>query len=136
MGSVFIIIAVFIFGFLGFLAIWSGLWEYDADDPNSYNIVLFTILNTRGQKVGFVHIAVQKRACLLFHLQGTFDGAGSIAASDMVQLLVATTWAVLVLHSLHFLVDFNACPSNPVSFDGCFQCSHSLQAPMSPVPLL
>ena len=51
MGSCFITVAVFIFGFFGFLAIWSGLWQYDYEDPNSYNIVLFTLLDNHGQKV-------------------------------------------------------------------------------------
>lgn len=52
MGSIFITIAVFIFGFFGFLAIWSGLWQYDYTDEDSYNIVLFTLLNNKGPKVG------------------------------------------------------------------------------------
>ncbi|KAK9797380.1 hypothetical protein WJX73_007847 [Symbiochloris irregularis] len=51
LASFFIIIAVFIFGFLGFLAIWSGLWTYDYEDPSTQSVILFDVLNVDGQKI-------------------------------------------------------------------------------------
>jgi hypothetical protein len=41
---------VFLFGFGGFLAVWSGLWQPSGpDDPG--NTILFALLNSRGQQV-------------------------------------------------------------------------------------
>lgn len=73
LGSFFIIIAVFIFGFLGFLAIWSGLWVADYDDPATQSVILFDVLNVDGQKVcaSMLHIswAVSANAILPISMQ-------------------------------------------------------------------
>ncbi|CAL8463678.1 g3212 [Coccomyxa elongata] len=49
-GAAQVTVLVFIFGFGGFLAVWSGLWQPSGpDDPG--NTILFALLNSQGQQI-------------------------------------------------------------------------------------
>ncbi|KAK9917023.1 hypothetical protein WJX75_000095 [Coccomyxa subellipsoidea] len=49
-GAAQVTVIVFIFGFGGFLAVWSGLWQPSGpDDPG--NTILFALLNAQGQQI-------------------------------------------------------------------------------------
>ncbi len=49
-GAAQVTVLVFIFGFGGLLAVWSGLWQPSGpDDPG--NTILFALLNSQGQQV-------------------------------------------------------------------------------------
>ncbi len=54
-GALQVTVVVFIFGFGGFLAVWSGLWQPSGpDDPG--NTILFALLNAKGQQVSSTHL--------------------------------------------------------------------------------
>jgi hypothetical protein len=64
-GAAQVTVIVFIFGFGGFLAVWSGLWQPSGpDDPG--NTILFALLNAQGQQVSL--------ACNILLLPLELDG--------------------------------------------------------------
>ena len=59
-------VVVFIFGFGGFLAAWSGLYVPSGpDDPG--NTILFSLLNSQGRQVGSSGLAFQDTELMHVH---------------------------------------------------------------------